>query len=222
MDRLLFLGKNNDDYTTSAYDYCRAYFQTIAFFGNWGDPLPNYIYHWRGDYIVSYLSRWILPPQVLGNASKAALNFHPAPPEYPGYGPVNWALYDGATEYGVTCHHMVEQVDSGPIVKVERFPVKPDDTVAKLLHRAHAWQIELFDDVMLKIVKGDPLPESDEQWGSVTHTKRELDELSTLDPTMGEAEILRRIRATNYDQWTPTLRVNGDNYKLVKIDETGW
>jgi len=216
MDRLLFLGKTDDEYCSSAFDYCRNHFTAIGFFGEWGDPFPDYAYNWRGDYIISYLSRWIVPPAILANASKAALNFHPAPPEYPGYGPVNWALYDGVSEYGVTCHHMANRVDSGPIIKVLRFGVFPDDTVSKLLARTHVWQIELFDQVMGGIVAGGELPEADEQWGGKTHTRRELDELATLTPAMDEAEILRRIRATTYDRWTPNLRVNGDRYRLVK------
>ncbi len=78
---------------------------------------------WQGDYIISYLSRWVVPAELLERARRAAVNFHPASPDYPGIGCNNFALYENAAEYGVTCHHMAPRVDSGEIIAVRRFPV---------------------------------------------------------------------------------------------------
>ena len=59
----------------------------------------------------------------------AAINFHPASPEYPGTGCNNFALYENAGEYGVTCHYMAPKADTGKIIKVKRFPVFANDDV---------------------------------------------------------------------------------------------
>ncbi|MFW8746219.1 formyltransferase family protein, partial [Mesorhizobium japonicum] len=72
---------------------------------------------------------WIYPAQLLSNASFAAINFHPGSPDYPGTGCTNFAVYEGAKEYGITCHHMKAGVDSGDIIAVKRFSINEDDTV---------------------------------------------------------------------------------------------
>lgn len=67
----------------------------------------------------------------------AAINFHPAPPEYPGSGCINFALYDNAQEYGVTAHLMNEKIDNGRILEVRRFPIGKLDDLESLLSRTH-------------------------------------------------------------------------------------
>ena len=51
--------------------------------------------------LLSFLSPWIVPQEALDRFS-LALNFHPGPREYPGTGCYNFALYEGAREYGCT------------------------------------------------------------------------------------------------------------------------
>ena len=104
---LLFLGKADDPDCARALEFCQQAFAPVTYcLGKWGDPLPGKVQEWEGDYIVSYLSRWVVPDALLKRARKAAINFHPASPEYPGIGCNNFALYENASEYGVTCHHM--------------------------------------------------------------------------------------------------------------------
>ena len=60
---VLFLGKKNDPQCEVACNFLRANFKDVcALFGAWGEPLPDEpCQNWRGDYVVSYLSRWIVP-----------------------------------------------------------------------------------------------------------------------------------------------------------------
>src|SRR4030095_109021 len=92
-------------------------------------PFPQDLHNWKGDLIISYLSQWIIPQLLLEKAAVAALNFHPGPPEYPGIGCTNFAIYDNVDEFGVTCHHMAARVDTGKIIAVKRFPVYESETV---------------------------------------------------------------------------------------------
>ena len=112
---------------------------------------------------MSYLARWIVPAPLLARAA-LALNFHPGPPEYPGYGCNNFAIYEGAREYGVTCHHMAPRVDTGAIVEVLRFPVLDSDNAGTLLARAYDFQLVLFYGVLGRIIRGEVLPVSSETW----------------------------------------------------------
>lgn len=207
---VLFLGKKDDDHCSRALDVCRNGFGRVtAYLGDWGDPMPQGVVTWSGDYIISYLSRWILPSSVIEQADRAALNFHPGPPEYPGYGCNNFALYDEVVDYGVTCHRMAAAVDTGAVVAVRRFEVFPEDTVESLLYRAYDHQLELFREIIGGILEGAPLPSSSETWGRRPYTRREFRALGKLDVSMSAEEMARRVRATSFGQWQPTLEVNG-------------
>lgn len=68
------------------------------------------------DCLLSYQSAVIVPKDILTFFLDVAINFHGAPPSYPGRDPHHWATYDGAKTYGATAHWMWPQVDSGPII----------------------------------------------------------------------------------------------------------
>lgn len=207
---MLFLGKTNDPDCARALEYCqRSFAHTTHCLGKWGDQLPPEIQSWSGDYIVSYLSRWVLPPDLLGRAGRAAINFHPASPDYPGIGCTNFALYEDATEYGVTCHHMAAQVDTGPIIAVKRFPVLPEDDVASLLKRTYENQIALFFEIAPLMAEGRALPTSGEVWTRPPFTRRQFNELFRITPDMSRDEISRRIRAVSYGSWQPYIDIQG-------------
>src|SRR5436190_2105053 len=52
------------------------------------------------DYILNYLSPVLLKKEILASIKKASINFHPAPPEWPGVGTASYALYEGDKTYG--------------------------------------------------------------------------------------------------------------------------
>lgn len=208
MLRVLFLGKADDRHVERAFSFCRNNFATQACLGRHGDPLPDLATAWTGDAIVSYLSRWIVPKALLSRA-RVSINFHPAPPEYPGIGCTNFAIYDVARDYGVTCHHMADQVDRGDIIAVRRFPILASDDVAALLERTYDYQLALFYDVMGALVLEDALPQSPERWRRRPYTQRDLNELARISPEMSAEEVGRRVRSTTYQEWRPELRVHG-------------
>jgi methionyl-tRNA formyltransferase len=187
------------------------------YLGKWGDPLPEDIGWWDGDYIISYLSRWIIPEYLIRKAKIAAINFHPASPAYPGIGCNNFALYEGAKEYGVTCHYMDKTVDTGNIIAVKRFPVFPTDDVDSLLSRTYDFQMTLFYEIIGKIICGEELPLSKEKWERKPFSRKEFNELLKITPEMDIGEVKRRIRATNFMQFKPAIKI-GDYVFELKID----
>ena len=218
---ILFIGRRDDKHCSKALRFCSANFADVQWhLGDWGDPRPADLSGWEGDIIMSYLSRWVLPEKVLQRAHLAAINFHPGTPEYPGIGCYNLALYKGATEYGVTCHHMHNAVDSGPIIAVRRFPVFPNDTVASLISRTYDHQLELFYEIAHLNLAGKELPTADEQWARAPMTRADLNELSKVRPDMSDAEIARRVRATTYGSWKPTVELGGFTFEL-RVPESG-
>lgn len=200
---VLFLGKANDPHAARAAEFCRVNFAAAnVYLGIWDDPLPAGAAAWSGDIIISYLSRWIVPGGLLERA-KVAVNFHPGPPEFPGYGCNNFAIYEGAREYGVTCHHMAPRVDTGAIVAVKRFSVLASDNAGTLLARAYDFQIVLFYGVVERIIRGAELPVSGETWTRKPFTRQQFRELGRLTPDMTDQEVARRKRATDVGALKP-------------------
>jgi methionyl-tRNA formyltransferase len=212
---VLFLGAQDHEQTDKALAFCRQNFkECTAYLGRWGDPLPEETARWKGDYIISHLSRWIIPASILASAKIAAINFHPGPPEYPGIGCNNLALYEQAEEYGTTCHHMAAEVDTGAIIALRRFPVFETDDVASLLGRTHDHQLLLFYEIAGALVSGNGLPVCSETWTRKPFSRAELDQLGKITIDMSEEEIKRRVRATNYGKWKPVMEHHGFTFQL--------
>jgi len=207
---VLFVGKAQCEHTARALAFCREHFASVeAALGKWGDPFPEAVRKWEGDYLISFLSRWVLPADLLRRARCAAINFHPAPPEYPGIGCYNYALYENAKTYGVTCHHMAARVDTGPVIAVKRFPLFPSDTVDSLFARTYDYLLTLFYEIAGLLVEGKTLPVSPEQWTRKPMTRRDLQALMRISPDMSREEVARRIRATASSAMKPWIELHG-------------
>ena len=206
---VLFLGKAEDAHVEKALSFCKLNFTDVAgHLGKWGDPLPEDIGCWEGEYIISYLSRWVVPECLLKKAKVAGMNFHPASPDYPGIGCNNFALYEEANEYGVTCHHMLSRVDTGAMIAVKRFPLFATDNVATLLARTYDHQLALFYDIVSLILEGKELPGSEERWTRKPFSRKEFNSLGRITPDMTEEEIAKRVRAITFGAWKPVFERN--------------
>lgn len=215
--RVMLLTKSDadDPRCERAVDFCRRSFGQLEIErGGWKEPLPQSVERFDGDVLLSYMSRWVVPGRVLERVKQAALNFHPAPPEYPGVGCNNFALYDNASEYGVTCHHMAAKVDAGPIIEVRRFPVFRSDDVASLLDRTYDYLLVTFYDIVTMVAAGKPLPTSPERWQREPFRRDELNELCEIRADMPPEEVQRRIRATTFRRWRPTVTIAGHRFVL--------
>lgn len=211
---LLFLGKADDDDCARALEFCQQRFEHVTFcLGRWNEALPDSARNWTGDIIISYLSRWVAADDLLKRAKMAAINFHPASPEYPGIGCNNFALYEDAKEYGVTCHHMAPKVDTGAIIAVRRFPVYPEDNVDALLKRTYKNQMELFFEIVGVMAEGKDLPVSNEKWTRPPFTRIQFNELFRITPNMSRDEIARRVRAISYKRWQPYMEIEGYRFE---------
>jgi len=94
--------------------------------------------------LIAFTASSIVPQAILAQLGYGAYNFHPGPPEYPGWRPGRFALVDGSTEFGVTVHSMAEEIDAGPIVKVSRFKIALGDSIADIEERSYVHLLSLF------------------------------------------------------------------------------
>lgn len=202
--RGLFLGKRDDVLCERAAEYLALRVPSLErWTGSRHDPFPALPAEATYDWMLSYLSPWIVPASLLARVRGPAINFHPGPPEYPGIGCTNFAIYEGAQTYGVTCHEMASAVDTGRIVKVVRFPPYPTDTVLSITQRAYAHLATRCYEMVDRLLAGAPLPASEERWTRRPFRRSELDALCRLTTDMTQDEIQRRLRATTFPGYPP-------------------
>ncbi len=214
--KILFIGKADDQYSKIAGEFISLHFpETVTIYGKRGELFPKEATDWKGDIVISYLSQWIIPDQVLKSAAIMAINFHPGPPEYPGIGCTNFAVYDGVDEYGVTCHHMLAKVDTGKIISVKRFPVYKADTVFSITQRCYALILTQCFEIMDFIITGTVFPQSTEKWTRKPYLRKELNRLCRITPDMPVEEMNRRIKATNFVKHWAFMQVGDNIFKLV-------
>jgi methionyl-tRNA formyltransferase len=217
--KILFIGKADDLFSRQAADFILTHYPSAQIiYSSRQQPFPQELLTWKGDLIISYLAQWIIPKILLQKAAVAAINFHPGTPEYPGIGCTNFAIYDGADEFGVTCHHMLSKVDTGDIIAIKRFPVYDTDTVYSITQRCYSDILSMFYDIISLLMNGEKLPASDEVWKRRPYLRRELDDLCRLTPDMGKEEIERRIKATYYQQPWAFMQVGKQVITLSEED----
>jgi len=192
----------------------------VAAAGAPGQRLPERVLGWEGDFLVSFLAQWVLPEAVINRARVQAVNFHPGPPEYPGTGCYNFAIYDEAPAYGATCHVMAPRVDAGDILAVSRFPLLPEDSVATLRERTLDHLLRLLEAWLGAQVGGRPMAPCGERWARAATTRRQLEALGEITLGMDERDALRRIRAMHFPGFPGArLRVGGRIFALVPEDD---
>jgi methionyl-tRNA formyltransferase len=168
--------------------------------------------------LIAFVTPEIVSPRVLAKLGYGAINFHPGPPDYPGWAPSHFALYERATEFGATVHVMVEQVDAGPIVDVARFPVPRDISVLGLEGLAYAHLAQQFWR-MAKSLATDPKlpPVLAIEWGSRKYSRRAYRAMCDIPLDIPKDELDRRLKVFggNHFGISPTINLHGIEFRAV-------
>jgi methionyl-tRNA formyltransferase len=148
--------------------------------------------------LIAYTTGIIVPADVLDQLGYGAYNFHPGPPDYPGWAPAHFAFYRRATEFGATAHMMVARVDEGPIVGVEMFRIPPDVSVASLEGMAYARLSFLFWSLAQPLACcSEPLAQLPVRWSGTKTTRRDYAAIRGIALNISRDELDRRIEAFN-------------------------
>jgi phosphoribosylglycinamide formyltransferase 1 len=101
------------------------------------------------DFVVLAGYMHLLTPPFLERFPDRIVNVHPSLlPDFPGAHAVDDALAAGVETTGVTVHFVDEDLDSGAVIRQERVPVEPRET---LLDRIHAVEHELLPEVVREL-----------------------------------------------------------------------
>jgi methionyl-tRNA formyltransferase len=213
---VLFIGKASDSFAEDAANFIQTVFsKTKIVMGKRGDKFPKELYDFKCDYIFSYLSQWIIPEEVLNNAKYGGINWHPGPPEYPGIGCTNFAIYNNENVFGITCHFMNPKVDTGNIIEVRRFNVLQNDTVFSITQKCYQEIRTSFNSIVKSIASSSDIPTSSEFWTRKPYTRKELNELCRITPDMSKNEVEKRIKATTYHNPWAYIELHGLKFKYI-------
>jgi len=199
MGKKVFIFAKEKPGLNSAIDVVKSYTDDVTVFrGELGDSFPPNAYGQYPDLTISYLSPWIIPKKLLDETKQWAINYHSGPPDYPGVGCTNFAVYNKEKLFGVTAHIMEASVDTGRIIGVKRFEILETDSVYSLTQKCYENIFELFTETIDYIFQHDELPDCEEQWQRQPYTRKQLEGLCRIEVNMEPGEIEKRISATTY------------------------
>ncbi len=192
-----------------------ALYQNIAA----GQCPPECGYHLQDiDLVISYLFWKKIRKPLIELPKLGCINFHPAPlPDYKGLGGYNFAIYEGAQQWGVSAHFVNEDFDAGDLIKVMRFDINPNrETAYSLEQKSQSVMFELFQYVMDLIASGQPLPRIPQLQGGKYITRADFEALRKVSETDTVEEIKRKVRAFWYPPYEGAyVDINGESFTLV-------
>jgi methionyl-tRNA formyltransferase len=144
----------------------------------------------------------ILAADTLAVARLGGINLHSSLlPKYRGAAPINWAIYHGETETGVTVIHMTPQVDAGPCIAQAHILIGPDETAVELENRLSdlgAWLVRRAIDA-IEAGRLEVIPQNPALASRAPRLKKSDGE---IDWTRPAAAIRNQIRAL--EPWPKT------------------
>ncbi len=145
----------------------------------------------------------ILSADTLATARWGGVNLHGSLlPKYRGAAPINWAIYHGEQETGVTVIHMTPKVDAGPCLAQANTRISPDETAVELENRLSAMGAWLMRRAIDMIQEGrlEALPQ-DPELACGARRLRKSD--GAIDWSRPAAAIKDQVRA--FEPWPKTF-----------------
>ena len=101
------------------------------------------------DLIVVVAYGKILPAEVINYPKYGCINLHVSLlPKYRGAAPMQRAIMEGETETGVTVMYMNEGLDTGDIIRTEKFPITETDD----FETVHDKSAEIGSDLLIAVI----------------------------------------------------------------------
>lgn len=108
-------------------------------------------------------------------SKRRCYNFHPGIlPQYRGSGAFSWAIINGDTECGITLHELDVDIDHGPIIDIQRFPIGDRDTAGDLFAKGMVVMFDMFTDNFARIVRGQYSAQPQDESQAAIYYRRDL------------------------------------------------
>ena len=170
------------------------------------------------DYLISFLNSMYINKSVRKKIKINSFNFHPGPPEYPGFGCYNFALLDKVNFYGSTIHMIIDKYDSGKIVNVKKFKISYEKiNLEKLIRKTHKNIIKQAKD-FINVIQNKKLKiEGNFKWKKKAYTKKEFETAREIKLNDSKKNLLKKIKAFSYKNYESVyINFKGLKFELKK------
>ncbi len=153
------------------------------------------------EVFISILYDQILSKEFLRD--RRCYNFHPGIlPHYRGSGAYSWSIINGAKETGVTLHEIESNIDSGPIIDIQRISITEKDTAESLFKRSMNVLFEMFKLRLPSLLEGNYYTLSNV--GGKIYYRKQLEEAK---------DLTRYIRAFSFQGKEPAYWIDSKGNK---------
>lgn len=171
------------------------------------------------DFIVVLAFAQFLSEEMLTIAKRGCFNIHTSIlPKYRGAAPIQYALWNGDTETGVSIQQMVKKMDAGDLVHFRTVSIGTQETGGQLYARLKEEAAVAMNELIQKIIDDRvTFTKQDESQVSFAPTLKKEDGLLKFREKT-TAQILNLIRAL--DPWPGTYCfLNGKRLKVLKAEK---
>ena len=173
------------------------------------------------DYIITYITKVILPQSLIKKAKIMAINFHNSLPKYPGSGGIALTLLNNDKFGGITVHHINKYVDNGEIIYVHKFKIKNNLSIEELLKKSNKQKLLLFNRFAknsfdLNFIKRNMTKFKKQKWNKKVIKMSYINTLREIKPSMTKKKILRIIKVFSYKNYLPFVKIKDFKFILEK------
>lgn len=168
------------------------------------------------DLVISYFYPKKIKDPLIKLGKIGCINLHPAPlPDYKSSAGYNIAILEERKEYGVSAHFIdFEKFDSGPIIKVLKFPISKSENMMSLYEKTQEKLFKLFKEVIILFQSGEKI-KTYENKGGLYLNREQLEDLKNIDLQKDSIELInKKIRAFFFPPY------NGAKIKIDNLEFT--
>ncbi|GAB6172111.1 methionyl-tRNA formyltransferase [Paradesulfitobacterium aromaticivorans] len=157
--------------------------------------------NWQADLAISAGNkRYVFTRQVLDCFRLGAVNYHSSLlPKNGGQFPINWQIYKGEPEIGITIHYCDEGIDTGDLILQEAVPLGPDDTFKSIYFGCVLQKsVDLLSQAV-RLIREGKAPRIVQDLSQSTYNNPFSIKEATIDWSQPTQQIYNTIRAS--DAW---------------------
>jgi len=219
---VLFMGRKNCFYSRKIKNFLKKNSTNLLYFESRkiNETINKKYLRLSYDYIFCFRSFYILKNNLLKRVKKAAINFHPGPPEYRGSGCVNYAVYENSKFYGSTCHLIERRIDFGKIINVKKFNISNQNSVTEVLSKTYKSMFQQAISVIKNIKKNPKFVKiqisknKKIKWSNKMKKIKDLNNFYEINKNIKKKDFLNKIRATNTSKFKPFIKMYGKRFIL--------
>ena len=139
----------------------------------------------------------LIPKEVLEIAERGCVNVHASIlPRWRGAAPMEYSIYSGDNESGISYMRMNEGLDEGPILEIHKCKIEKEDDLGSLESKFVELSKKSLLNFLKKFEKGE-LKETPQENSKATFAPKINSDFQKIDWSRVSSEIEQKIRALN-------------------------